>query len=179
MSRQRLTGRDYKHKRRTSFGLDLAQLSVFGIGLAAGLCVAGLIYIADHHAADTPPEATRPTPRKGSPGDGGAAGERERQMEALTRGNQEFRQTYALNSDIAARVKSYELAARLQLSAPPLVNFANRSPVAWASTEMGHCAVFCGRAISFSGEVRTRGVSIGRYSACIFEITDSKIILRA
>jgi cell division protein FtsN len=73
VSRQRLSGRDYKHKRRTSFGLDLAQLSVFGIGLAAGLCVAGLIYIADHHAADTPAEATRPTPRKGSPGDGGAA----------------------------------------------------------------------------------------------------------
>ena len=73
MSRQRLTGRDYKHKRRTSFGLDLAQLSVFGIGLAAGLCVAGLIYVADHHAADTPPEATRPTPRKGSPGDASAA----------------------------------------------------------------------------------------------------------
>lgn len=73
MSRQRLSGRDYKHKRRTSFGLDLAQLSVFAIGLAAGLCVAGLIYIADHHAADTPAEATRPTPRKGSPGDGGAA----------------------------------------------------------------------------------------------------------
>jgi cell division protein FtsN len=73
VSRQRLSGRDYKHKRRTSFGLDLAQLSVFAIGLAAGLCVAGLIYIADHHAADTPPEATRPTPRKGSPEDGGAA----------------------------------------------------------------------------------------------------------
>ncbi|MFI4867026.1 MAG: SPOR domain-containing protein [Steroidobacterales bacterium] len=73
MSRQRLNGRDYKHKRRTSFGLDLAQLSVFAIGLAAGLCVAGLIYIADHHTADAPPEATRPTPRKGSPGDAGAA----------------------------------------------------------------------------------------------------------
>jgi len=73
VSRQRLSGRDYKHKRRTSFGLDLAQLSVFAIGLAAGLCVAGLVYIADHHAADAPPEATRPTPRKGGPGDAGAA----------------------------------------------------------------------------------------------------------
>jgi cell division protein FtsN len=73
VNRQRLSGRDYKHKRRTSFGLDLAQLSVFAIGLAAGLCVAGLIYIADHHTADTPPEATRPTPRKSSAGDAGAA----------------------------------------------------------------------------------------------------------
>ena len=72
MSGQRLTGRDYKRKRRTSFGLDLAQLSVFAIGLAAGLCVAGLIYIADHHAPDSPPEATRPTPRKSGAGDAGS-----------------------------------------------------------------------------------------------------------
>jgi hypothetical protein len=74
VSRQRLTGRDYKHKRRTSFGLDLAQLSVFAIGLAAGLSVAGLIYIADHHASDSTPEASRPTPRKSGIGDPGVAG---------------------------------------------------------------------------------------------------------
>jgi hypothetical protein len=74
VSRQRLTGRDYKHKRRTNFGLDLAQLSVFGIGLAAGLAVAGLIYVADHHASDSPPEAARPMPRKSGIGDPGAAG---------------------------------------------------------------------------------------------------------
>jgi cell division protein FtsN len=73
VSRQRLNGRDYKHRRGTSFGLDLAQLSVFAIGLAAGLCVAGLIYVADHHASDSAPEATHPTPRKSSAGDGGAA----------------------------------------------------------------------------------------------------------
>ena len=71
MSRQRLTGRDYKRTRRTNFGLDLAQLSVFAIGLAAGLCVAGLIYIADHHAPDSPPEA-HPTPRRSSGGDNSA-----------------------------------------------------------------------------------------------------------
>jgi hypothetical protein len=74
VSRQRLTGRDYKHKRRTSFGLDLAQLSVFAIGLVAGLCVAGLVYIADHHASDSPAEAARPTPRKSGIGDPAAAG---------------------------------------------------------------------------------------------------------
>ena len=73
MSGQRLTGRDFKHRRRTSFGLDLAQLSVFGAGLAAGLCVAGLIYIADHRSTDAPPEA-HPTPHKSSAGDGTAAG---------------------------------------------------------------------------------------------------------
>ena len=72
MNSQRLTGRDYKHKRRSSFGLDLAQLSVFAIGLAAGLCVAGLIYIADHHAPDTAPEGSRPTPRKSGAGDAAA-----------------------------------------------------------------------------------------------------------
>jgi len=70
---QRLTGRDYKHKRRSSFGLDLAQLSVFALGLAAGLCVAGLIYIADHHAPDTPAEGSRPTPRRSGAGDAAAA----------------------------------------------------------------------------------------------------------
>jgi hypothetical protein len=74
VSQQRLSGRDYKHKRRTGFGLDLAQLSVFAIGLAAGLAVAGLIYIADHHASDSPQESSRPTPRKSGIGDPGAAG---------------------------------------------------------------------------------------------------------
>jgi SPOR domain len=73
VSAQRLSGRDYKHKRRSSFGLDLAQLSVFGIGLAAGLCIAGLIYIADHHAADVAPEAPHPTPHRGA-SDAGAGG---------------------------------------------------------------------------------------------------------
>jgi len=72
VSGQRLTGRDYKRKRRSSFGLDLAQLSVFAIGLAAGLCVAGLIYIADHRAPEAPPEAQRPSPRKSSAGDDSA-----------------------------------------------------------------------------------------------------------
>jgi len=47
---------------------------VFAIGLAAGLAVAGLIYIADHHASDSPQESSRPTPRKSGIGDPGAAG---------------------------------------------------------------------------------------------------------
>ena len=74
MSGQRLTGRDYKHKRRATLGMDLAQLSVFAIGLAAGLCVAGLIYVADHHAPEAAPEAPHPTPHKGSADAGAAAG---------------------------------------------------------------------------------------------------------
>jgi cell division protein FtsN len=73
VSGQRLTERDYKRKRRSSFGINLGQLSVFGIGLAAGLCVAGLIYIADHRAPEAPPEVMRPSPRRTSPADESAA----------------------------------------------------------------------------------------------------------
>jgi hypothetical protein len=54
-----------------------------------------------------------------------SAAERDLQMQTLARMNQEFRDEYALNSDIAARLKAYELAARMQVSAPPLVDFAN------------------------------------------------------
>jgi Protein of unknown function (DUF1501) len=38
--------------------------------------------------------------------------------------NEEFRQRYAINSDIVARARAYELAARMQLSAPEVVDFA-------------------------------------------------------
>ncbi|HEY7157261.1 MAG TPA: DUF1501 domain-containing protein [Gemmataceae bacterium] len=51
-------------------------------------------------------------------------GERERQMQALDDLNREFRTRYAMNSDLAARAKSYELAARMQLAAPRLVDFS-------------------------------------------------------
>jgi len=59
-----------------------------------------------------------------NPPTGLSVAERDRQMQTLTRLNQEFRHTYELNSDIAARMKAYELAARMQLSAPPLVDFS-------------------------------------------------------
>jgi len=58
------------------------------------------------------------------PPNGGSAAERERQMQALLELNQEFRQNYAINSDIAARAKAYELAARMQLAAPEVVDFS-------------------------------------------------------
>lgn len=54
--------------------MDLAQLSVFAIGLAAGLCVAGLIYVADHHASEAAPEAPHPTPHKGAADAGATPG---------------------------------------------------------------------------------------------------------
>lgn len=50
--------------------------------------------------------------------------ERERQMRTLEDLNREFREHYAINSDIAARAKSYELAARMQLAAPQVVDFS-------------------------------------------------------
>src|SRR5712692_8687949 len=49
---------------------------------------------------------------------GTSPSERERQMHTLDELNAEFRGTYAINSDIAARAKAYELAARMQLAAP-------------------------------------------------------------
>jgi hypothetical protein len=39
--------------------------------------------------------------------------------------NQEFRKRYAINSNISARAKAYELAARMQLAAPQLVDFSD------------------------------------------------------
>ena len=55
---------------------------------------------------------------------GGSAAERERQMRALESLNREFREQYAINSDIAARAKAYELAGRMQLSAPEAVDLS-------------------------------------------------------
>lgn len=58
------------------------------------------------------------------PPKGGSAAERDRQMQLLQTMNEEFREQYAINSDIQARAKAYELAARMQLSAPEAVDFA-------------------------------------------------------
>lgn len=59
------------------------------------------------------------TPPRGTSGS-----DRERRMQALDDLNREFRDRYALESDIAARTKAYELAARMQLSAPEAVDIA-------------------------------------------------------
>jgi len=55
---------------------------------------------------------------------GGTPTERDRRMQALAELNREFRETYAINTDIAARTKAYELAARMQLAAPDAVDFS-------------------------------------------------------
>jgi len=46
-------------------------------------------------------------------------------MEVLESMNAEFRARHALQSDIQARTRAYELAARMQLSAPEAVDFAS------------------------------------------------------
>jgi hypothetical protein len=61
------------------------------------------------------------------PPSGGSSAERERQMQLLHAMNEEFRERYAINSDIQARAKAYELAARMQLSAPEAVDFSEES----------------------------------------------------
>lgn len=50
--------------------------------------------------------------------------ERDRQMEALEKLNREFHERHALELEVAARTRAYELAGNLQLSAPELVDFA-------------------------------------------------------
>jgi len=65
VSSQRLTSRDYKRARRGHF--EFTRWREYGIGLAAGLCVAGIVYVADHRASETPP-AERPVPRRASAG---------------------------------------------------------------------------------------------------------------
>ncbi|HWB07451.1 MAG TPA: DUF1501 domain-containing protein [Verrucomicrobiales bacterium] len=66
-----------------------------------------------------------PIPNLYPPRGGSGAAERDRQMQLLQTMNQEFRERYAINSDIQARARAYELAARMQLSAPEAVNFSN------------------------------------------------------
>jgi len=56
---------------------------------------------------------------------GSDAKERDRRMEALHDLNTQFREDYAAESAIAARLKSYELAANMMLTAPALVDFAS------------------------------------------------------
>ncbi len=57
------------------------------------------------------------------------AKERDRKMQALLQLNSQFREDYAVESEIGARLKAYELAANMMLEAPAVVDF---------STEPGH-----------------------------------------
>jgi hypothetical protein len=50
--------------------------------------------------------------------------ERDRQMETLAKLNREFHEQHAFEAEVAARVRSYELAGTLQLAGPELVDFS-------------------------------------------------------
>jgi cell division protein FtsN len=63
VSGRRLTGRDYKRTRHSGLPLDLSRLRELAIGFGAGLCVAGLAYVATHRAGEAPAPSARPTPR--------------------------------------------------------------------------------------------------------------------
>jgi cell division protein FtsN len=63
---RRLTGRDYKRTRRAAIRVDLTRMRELAIGFAAGLAIAGVAYIATHHAPDSEPKTQRPTPRESS-----------------------------------------------------------------------------------------------------------------
>jgi hypothetical protein len=87
------------------------------VQLSGGYLGAG-VAATPFQPGETPIPNLRP-PKTGSPA------ERERQMQLLDQLNHEFRERYAINSDIAARAKAYELAARMQLSAPRVVDFSS------------------------------------------------------
>lgn len=52
---------------------------------------------------------------------------RDRQMRALLDWNQEFRAAYSLDSEIQARLQSYELAGNLMRTAPEIVDFSKEA----------------------------------------------------
>jgi hypothetical protein len=75
--------------------------------------------------AATPFQAgATPIPNLTPPKDSNAA-ERDRQMRMLLEMNKEFRERFAINTDIQARSQAYELAANMQLHAPEAVDFSN------------------------------------------------------
>lgn len=57
------------------------------------------------------------------PQHGTSSAERERRLQALAELNREFRAQHEIHTAIQARTRAYELAARMQLSAPEAVNF--------------------------------------------------------
>jgi cell division protein FtsN len=65
VSGKRLTTRDYKRARHGQFDFDFARWRDLGLGLAVGLCVAGVVYVSDHRAPEAPP-AEHPVPRRAS-----------------------------------------------------------------------------------------------------------------
>src|ERR1044071_692104 len=84
-------------------------------------------YLGAHYAATPFQSGETPIPNLYPPKSSNAK-ERERQMQVLDEMNNEFRARYAINSDIAARSQAYDLAARMQLHAPDVVDFSKEPP---------------------------------------------------
>ena len=65
MNGPRLSARDYKRRRRGGLLPEGRRARDLALGLAAGLCIAAVIYIADHRApGDAASAEERPTPRR-------------------------------------------------------------------------------------------------------------------
>ncbi len=77
---------------------------------------------ASYSATPFQPGAT-PIPNLFPPA-GSNSKERDHQMQVLSELNRQFREDYAVESEIAARTKAYELAANMMLKAPDIVNFS-------------------------------------------------------
>lgn len=81
-------------------------------------------YLGATYAA-TPFQSSGVPVRNLAPPKGTTRRARDEQMRVLAALNLEFRNRYEAESEIAARVQSYELAARMQLSAPETVDFSD------------------------------------------------------
>jgi cell division protein FtsN len=66
---KRLTGRDYKRVRRSGASIDVSRFRELAIGLGAGLCIAGLVYLYDHRTQEAAPPAQHPTPQHAAASD--------------------------------------------------------------------------------------------------------------
>ena len=107
-----------------ALGSENKNLPAFvNIGRASSPIQLGGGYLGASVSATPFQPGETPIPNLRPPKEGSAA-DRERRMRALELLNQEFRERYEIDSTIAARTRAYELAARMQLSAPEAVNFS-------------------------------------------------------
>lgn len=108
-----------------ALGTANANLPAFvNIGRPSSMAQLNGGYLGALHAAT--PFRTGETPIENlAPPAGLSPGERERQMRTLADLNRDFRERYAIESEIGARLKAYELAARMQTEAPGVVDFSS------------------------------------------------------
>ena len=81
-------------------------------------------YLGASYAATPLQPGSTPIPNLHPPNSTDAK-EREAQLRMLSVMNAQFREDYAIENEVAARLKAYELAANMMLEAPGIVNFAS------------------------------------------------------